>query len=606
MPPTTTLTIAGLGAHPTAVSLTIPDRAVVFGPSQSGKTSILTALCAALLDVGPEGSIVDEQVHDEAGAAEVALALPGCPALDFRLQRGSRSALKVDGARSASAAAHREALGLADVVIARAILVPFYWHALTRSPRARGLRDLLSAVLPAVDLRAIVGASCDLRDTDPVDLKAALVAQTAANRSASEARGALQALEAAPAPVAVEPPPPERVTRARAYLARYADWVRYTQDLASWRRQEARRQDAARARAELGPRPDVDEAALTRARNIARDRSADVARARSELDAVRRDLDRAQSYVDGDAADARRCLDTARAAPEHCPTCAQPWPAVDLAALEVAAREATQAETAERARRVDPATARYDAAAEALAQAQAREVAAADALTEAERAAGAASAWDRRAAALVVPEEVPPPAWEGEELGDRAPTHALAAEELIRQADRAAGAADAAAAAARDRARQLDEARRRLAAAEAEAERVGALVEALRRAPTEVARRGADALRIALDGSGVELRLAEPGSDADEVRVYVDGRQGWLASTGRMVLADLAIRLAIRRLAAARYPGGLVGYGRLPIVVDRAQDWSGEWPDAPCVWRLVTAPGDLRVRAARGIAGVSV
>ena len=606
MPPTTTLTIAGLGAHPAAVTLTIPDRAVVSGPSQSGKTSILTALCAALLDVGPEGSIVDEQVHDEAGAAEVALALPGCPAIDFRLQRGSRSTLKVDGARSSSAAAHREALGLADLVIARAIMVPFYWHALTRSPRARGLRDLLSAVLPAVDLRAIVGASCDLRDTDPVDLKAALVAQTAANRAASEARGAVQALEGAPAPVAVEPPPPERVTRARAYLARYADWLRYSQDLASWRRQEARRQDAARARAELGPRPDVDEAALTRARNVARDRTADVARARSELDAVRRELDRAQSYVDGDAADARRRLDTARAAPEHCPTCAQPWPAVDLAALEAAARTATEIELAERARRVDPLAARHDAAAAELAQCQAREAYAVEALAEAEREAAAVATWDRRAAALPVLDEVPPPQWDGDELGDKAPAHALAAEELIRTHERAAGATDAAARERAARAARLDEARRRLVSAEAEAERVGALVEALRRAPTEVARRGADALRIALDGSGVELRLAEPGSDADEVRVYVDGRQGWLASTGRLVLADLAIRLAIRRLAAARYPGGLVGYGRLPIVVDRAQDWSGEWPDAPGVWRLVTAPGELRVRLARGVAGVSV
>lgn len=606
MPPTTTLTIAGLGAHPAPVTLTLPDRAVVSGPSQSGKTSILTALCAALLDVAPEGSIVDEHVHDEAGAAEVALALPGAPPIEWRLARGGRSVLRLAGARSPSAAAHREALGLADLTIARAILVPLYWHQLTRSPRAAGLRDLLSAVLPAVDVRAIVAASCDLRPGDSVDLKAALALQTSTNRAASEARGALQALEAAPAPVAVEAPPLERVARARAYLARYADWTRYVSDLSAWRRQETRRQDAARARAELGPRPEVDEALVARARNAARDRAADVARARSEAEVARRDLERAQSYVDGDAADARRRLDAARHAPDTCPTCAQPWPAVDLAALEAAATAATQAETAERARRVDPATARYDAAAEALAQSQAREVAALDALAEAERATAAASLWDRRAAGVVVPEEVPPPVWDGPELGDKASTHALAAEELIRQAERAAGAADAAAAAARDRARQLDEARARLAAAETEAERVGALVAAVRRAPTEVARRGADALRVALDGSGVELRLAEPGSDGDEVRVYVDGRPGWLASTGRIVLADLAIRLAIRRLAAARYPGGLVGYGRLPVIVDRAQDWSGEWPDAPGVWRLVTAPGELRVRAARGIAGVSV
>ncbi len=587
----TTLSISGLGAYPGAVDLRIPDRAEVRGPSQSGKTTILTAICAALLDVGPEGALLGEMVHDEAHRAEVALALPGLPDVEWSMTRAGSRTLKVRGAPSKSAAAHRAALGLDDLTVSRAILVPLYWLTLARSPRAAGLRDLLSAVLPAVDLRELVGAAVDLRAADPVDLKGALALQTATNRAAAEARGAVQALEAAPPPAVVEAPPPERVARAKAFLARYADFRAYEQDLAAWRRTEARRQDAVRARAELGPRPEVDEAAVGRARTRCRDARAAVERAESELTLARRDLERAQDYVDPDAVDARRAFDAARQAPDTCPTCGQDWPAVDLAALQARAAETTQAEIDERARRVAPASARVDAAAADVAQARAREGDALDALAEAERATSAAASWDRRAAAIPTLPETPSPAWEGDE--PRA-DHAQMAEELLRQAERAAGAAAAAAQDKATRAERLAAARARAAATEAEAERVGALVAAVRRAPTEVARRGAEVLAEALSGSGVEIRAAEPGSDGDEVRVLVDGRAWWLASTGRLVLADLWIRLAVRRLAAARYPES--GYGRLPIIVDRAQDWSGEWPDVPGVWRLVTAPGDLRVR----------
>lgn len=601
MPPTDTLlTVSGLGAYPAAVDLRIPDRAEVRGPSQSGKSTLLTAICAALLDTAPEGPLVEEYVHDAAGRADVTLTLPGGPQVEWSLTRAGTRGIKVDGDRSPNAAAHRAALGLDDLAIARAILVPQNWLVLARSPRARALRDVLTAVLPAVDLRAVVAERCDLRPADPIDLKAAQAAQTSSNRAAAAAEGALAALEGAATPAPVQAPPVDRVEKARAFLARHDAWSRYIAELDRWQRVELARQAAAARVDALGPRPPVDEAALSRARTRCRDARADVERARSELALAGRDLERAQDFVDPAAVDARRALDAAKAAPEHCPTCAQPWPAVDLAALQARAAEATQAELDERARRVGPASARHDAAAAAVAQAGAREVAAHEALDVLEGDARRAAEWDRARAGIPAVDPGPQPTWEGEPLDSRAVEWRKQAEALLDAAARAAGATEAAERAARDRVVGLDRAREAAAAARAEADRVAALVEAIRRAPTEAARRGAEALAVALSGTGLELRFAEPGDDGDEVRVRVDGRPWWLASTGRLVRADVDLRIALRRLAAARYPAVLGrGYGALPVIVDRAQDWSGEWPSDAGVWRLATATGDLRVARVR-------
>ena len=58
-------------------------------------------------------------------------------------------------------------------------------------------------------------------------------------------------------------------------------------------------------------------------------------------------------------------------------------------------------------------------------------------------------------------------------------------------------------------------------------------------------------------------------------------------------MADLAIRLMLRKLAADRSVGKPLRYAGLPVIVDRAQAWSGRWPPARAlggpVWRLVTS-----------------
>lgn len=130
--------------------------------------------------------------------------------------------------------------------------------------------------------------------------------------------------------------------------------------------------------------------------------------------------------------------------------------------------------------------------------------------------------------------------------------------------------------------RALAEAEGKVQAATAEAVRCQALVECWRRAPSEIARAQVAALG---DMGPVTLRFPPKESkDTPEIEVLVDGRSWRRASHGRIVLADLYLRAAIRRAA---------GLDALPIIVDGAQDWSGAWPmDAipGPVWLLRTTP----------------
>lgn len=106
--------------------------------------------------------------------------------------------------------------------------------------------------------------------------------------------------------------------------------------------------------------------------------------------------------------------------------------------------------------------------------------------------------------------------------------------------------------------------------ASAEAARVAVLADACRRAPTHIARQQAEALG---DMGCVSLRFPpKETKDTPEMEVLIDGRPWWLASDGRQVVGDLLIRAALRRAA---------GLDVVPIWVDHASLWSGEWPDVP-------------------------
>jgi len=151
----------------------------------------------------------------------------------------------------------------------------------------------------------------------------------------------------------------------------------------------------------------------------------------------------------------------------------------------------------------------------------------------------------------------------------------------------------------------LEHARSAVQAAEAEADRVGALVRAVREAPTQAAALQVQALLEAMQASDcVAVAFADPAASGDVVSVDIEGRPWWLASDGMQVLADVTLRDGLRRLAC-RLPG-LEWLACVPVIVDRAQDYSADLPapaslSGPTVY-LFTEEGEL----AEGSAGLSV
>jgi hypothetical protein len=128
----------------------------------------------------------------------------------------------------------------------------------------------------------------------------------------------------------------------------------------------------------------------------------------------------------------------------------------------------------------------------------------------------------------------------------------------------------------------LEAARAGLAAAERRAEHLDHLVAAIRAAPTAALGRRL----AALEPLG-PVRLET--SEAAPMLVRIDGRPWWLASRGRLVVADLWLRAALRR--ALEMPW-------LPLFVDNVQDVAGQPLPAvsgPLVL-LRTAEGPLEVK----------
>jgi len=128
----------------------------------------------------------------------------------------------------------------------------------------------------------------------------------------------------------------------------------------------------------------------------------------------------------------------------------------------------------------------------------------------------------------------------------------------------------------------LETCRRELAVVSRSAEHMDALVGAIRAAPSDVL--------------GSRLGVLEPlgpvslvSSDEGTMSVLIDGRPWWLASRGRLVVADLWLRAALRRALAMPW---------LPLFVDNVQDVGGQpLPviDGPAVY-LRTTDQPLQVR----------
>lgn len=150
--------------------------------------------------------------------------------------------------------------------------------------------------------------------------------------------------------------------------------------------------------------------------------------------------------------------------------------------------------------------------------------------------------------------------------------------------------------ATRDRAgaiRRRDEARRQVdaattthAAAQAEADRVVALVSAVRDGPSELLRR-----QLAhLGDTGRACLSVEDG----ELCVMVESAHGIMvsadvASRGEVLAAGYDLRVAVRRAVTEHVTPAAKA---VPIIVDNRQDYSGGLADAAPVISLSTAPVD--------------
>lgn len=550
-----------------------------------------------------------------------------------------------------SQAAWGQTLGL-DPTLARAIVAPGEALALTRAgDRGRALRDLLLSALPVVDVAAIVSEWVGgLREGETIHeadvgrgktaargaasiATAARKAEAVAQGAAAEAQAALAAAEGA-AHTPYTPPDPATVAEVRRKAAAAREWlaqleahVQSQRALDVWREASDRhaRREADRAawqarRDALGQAPDAPEAvAVPQALVDA------VLAAETQVHVARQALHAAQNWVDPMvsqrrasltlAIDARRVAEATPGSGD-CPACGSQLSPQHL--------ELHRSRLAERVELCEQVLAREEAESDAarergitraqatLTSAEATHQQARQALDAARARAQAAEtqARDRAAHAQAVaalgpqpaPEadpgpapavSLPPAGHERVDTDGRARAAVHAETMLDRELAQGQALADAAAQAHTQR---LEQARARATAAAAAAAaahqatlRAEAVLDAVRRAPTEAATRAAAALDAQLQGTGVAVVWGSAAEGGPEVDVRIDGRPWWCASTGRQVLADLHLRLAIRALAQARYGAGpILSYADLPVVVDRAQDWSGTWPQVPGVWLIRT------------------
>lgn len=623
------LTITNLGPH-ADLRLDMPAHAIVRGPSQAGKSSLLHGLCVLLGGTAIDGSTFPtELIRDDCDAAHVELG-------DILRRRISRTGSKrghVGQTAANSGRAWAEALGHVGehwTEIGLHIVSPMTWQTLASTTRARGLSGLLRAVLPPVDMRAMLAQDMTehggMRDTDPIHLTGAggaLSLQRSANSAADQAIGRvdqcaadLARLEGQPAQDRPTAPPAGRVEKARLYLATLSQWQAYDDAVASRQREidagESGRLALRRwhdAVAELGEQPahPGDQPTSDAPETL---RSVETERA----DLLRQIQDAKRA---GETAlrSARRAVHEWRQTEpaQECAECGQALPSAEEATARWQARLAELGEAVTAAEKADNGIPALYAAVNdidgRLREARAAAQAHADSVATWQAALDKHTAWQRQRATLdsTRPPEPSPVSPEPQKPNAARPPAGYAenARQLIEAHDRHAADLAAWERAEQDRLERIETARASLEAAQgnaaelrAEADRVRHLCAALRTVPGRAAASQASALDEQLRGTGVSVHWADPdATTGPEVWVHVDGRPWVCASDGRRVLADLALRLALRRLAHARYGREANGipYAALPIVVDRAQAWSGGWPPARLlggpVWRLETVAG---------------
>lgn len=617
-----TLRIHALGPHATTVLDLDPMAwSVVEGPSEAGKSTLMDAVTLALWGQDRHGRPFP--VEAIAGdRAEVELTLASGSTLKRTLKRKGRGQKRtltprggepVDYRREEDLAAALRVLG-ARSELCRLVMIPFAWQPLAEGPGGgRPLRDALSALMPASDIRGVIAELMggDLRDGDSDTEEGAAAQRGQVRRNLDRAAGRAQARTEARQQLEADPPAPvdeSAVEQARTVVARADAWHRHDDVMHDHRRvcdrtarvrESAERWDARRA--ELGDGP--EEPGFSPAPE-----DVEAARAIIALDQAWLDHDVELHRHEADVADHETAVaalsewqtrvkalgEPPKPPAETCTACGQALPPSDTDEL-AAWREQLDAIGAEPEvgpTPVPPAEPEGECPTPEQvrdARALAEQAAESEAAWKAYHAASAAHlralrSLGQRPSAPAEPDAPEPPA------SERPEEQAIAEAERIIEEAQAAAAYASVHADSLTRAREQEaEAREQLVAIEAEHARCQRLVEACRQAPTIDLRRRMDAFG---DLGPVGIVLGDARARGNAVDITFDGRPWWLASRGRQVVCDLHLRAALRHALGLRW---------LPLFVDDATAWTGAWPDiAGPVVLLETRPVDgLRVRAAR-------
>lgn len=582
--------IRGLGPHDdTHLELDARGMTELVGPSQAGKSTLIDAVTWCLWGVTADGRTLKEEVlRDGAEVAEVELVLGSGTRFMRRLHRGGRPVREKNGTPYSTEQSWKDALGplgrTTDLL--RVTMAPLAWVPLAQGPGGgRPLRDLLTNILPTGSLREVVEEilGAPLRPTDSISEQEAYRRRTEQNRKVDELVGRAAAAAEVIERISqqrVEQPLPSTVQGARATLDAAEGWLRYRacEGARNW---DERRQA-------VGDRPDDSEhlAKVAKKRESAAAAKAKVEELREQIRSLeaqapapervdRSELDRLTMESEGS--------DTCHACGQRVPDAATRRQAA-LAALDAARRnlEAAELEAKRRHQAAEREHHRQVGAVKADWQLALKRSQDADRALEALLSKSPAAEWEAAVAALgprplvtmaPLPDAVEPTAEQvAEARAVMAAVQAAAGARRQQEAERTRAIADGERVAALQR------------EAEAEAERLDRLVAAVREAPSRLAARQVQALG---DLGPVRLHLPEGSSGVD---VLVDGRPWWTASRGRLVVADLHFRAALRR--ALKLPW-------LALFVDNVQDWSGELPavGGPVVL-LRTGPVDSLVRVA--------
>ena len=614
--------IAHFGPHE-HLSLDWPGGLTLRGQSGAGKTAVADAIAWCLYGTDRMGRTLTYEAsvtHGHRGQT-VALTLDSGTVLTrHRTASGTtRTITRGDETRTYSRESEwSDALlivGERDLMLA--IMMPMYWARLAGQSRGRPLRDVILRALERggaeTDISATIARLMEphggLRPGDPMAERDAKKSQRRANGDAARQEGIVAAREQEVTRLheqRIIPPDERDIAAADAIMAAVEEWERYT-------RAEA---DRRRARAHLeGLRQRRDAWRQERERLLAARPAAHLDEAQAAVDSAAEEYERAAEQWRA-ALDEHHAWDARRRAYEQYVADHRRWSQLMAAyTASVGQRESTararikEGTGAQRLRlcyqgdgcpilhdyihadiaprepeRVEPPGEEPDVeAARSIRDDAARH------LRQAEDTLHAIEQWQRDIAAMGPEPEVleVSASVQVDRPGVPRPTEAEVeqARAIIEQQRAAQLASETHASHIADAERRLRTARESLDVAQAEAERCQALVRAIREAPGVLAR---SLMQRLGDIAPLAIEMDDTGCT-----VTLDGRSiETLQSRGRLLVADLRLRLALRRL---------VGHW-VPVVVDHVQDLAGEeWPSVavPVCW-LITAAGPLTIITPEG------